>query len=427
MTRNRRLRRMTTSAAAGVLVLSITAACGGRDDETDNGPGDGDLQGAPGFDGTTITLGALSPTSGRVSVIGNPVTLGNQLYFDALNDAGGVAGKYQVELEVRDTKYEAPTAAQEYQATKDDVAMYVQILGTQVVSSLIPDLTDDNIIASPASLDSFWVREPNLLPWGGPYQIQVINGVDWYVNEGGGEGKKICSLTQDDAYGETGQQGLDHVADELGLDLGPQVKFTLGTTDYTTQINALQSDGCEAVLLTATPADAAGALGKAAQSGYEPQWLGQSPTWLKALFEGDLKAYGEKNLVILAEGGAWDAASSQGQADLLAALEKYAPDATPDWYMNVGWVQAQATHQVLEEAVARGDLSREGLVEAMNGLTTITADGIFGDYAWGAPEDREPPRTSTIYGVDITGSPIGMTPVAEGYTSDAATSFTFDE
>jgi ABC-type branched-subunit amino acid transport system substrate-binding protein len=410
-----------------VLVLSITAACGGREDDTTNGPGDGDLQGAPGFDGTTITLGALSPTSGRVSVIGNPVTLGNRLYFDALNDAGGVAGKYQVELEVRDTKYEAPTAAQEYQATKDDVAMYVQILGTQVVSSLLPDLTDDNIIASPASLDSFWVREPNLLPWGGPYQVQVINGVDWYVNEGGGEGKKICSLTQDDAYGETGQQGLDHVADELGLELGPQVKFTLGTTDYTTQINALQSDGCEAVLLTATPADAAGALGKAAQSGYEPQWLGQSPTWLKALFEGDLKAYGKKNLVILAEGGAWDAASSQGQADLLAALEKYAPDATPDWYMNVGWVQARATHQVLEEAVARGDLSREGLVEAMNGLTTITADGIFGDYGWGAPEDREPPRTSTIYGVDIDGSPIGMTPVAEGYTSDAATSFTFDE
>ncbi len=76
-------------------------------------------------------------------MIGNPVTLGNEIYFKQLNEAGGVAGKYPVELIIRDTKYEAPTAAQEYQATKDDVAMYVQVLGTQVVSSLLPDLTAD--------------------------------------------------------------------------------------------------------------------------------------------------------------------------------------------------------------------------------------------------------------------------------------------
>lgn len=413
------------------LIGLIAAACGGRGDDTatdtPDAPADGPPEPAPGFDGDTIAVGALTPTSGRVAVIGGPVTVGNQLYFEALNAEGGVAGEYPVEVVVRDTEYESTTAAQEYQATKDDVAMYVQILGTPVVSSLLPDLTADEIVASPASLDSFWVREPSLLPWGGPYQLQVINGVDWYLNEGGGQGEQICSLTQDDPYGETGVEGLSFAAEQLDFDIGEQLTFTLGTTDYTTQINQLDSAGCEAVLLTATPADAAAVLGRAAQAGYAPQWLGQSPIWLKLLFEGDLQDYAEANLVVLAEGGAWDPEASTGMSELLDALETYAPDEVPDWYMTVGWAQARTTHQVLEAAVENGDLSREGIMEAMDGLEEITADGLFGDYGWGPPEERDPPRTSTVYAVDIDASPIGMVPLAQDYTSEAAEAFSFDE
>ncbi len=271
------------------------------------------------------------------------------------------------------------------------------------------------------------MREPNLLPWGGPYQIQVINGVEWYLTEGGGKGSTVCSMVQDDAYGATGKQGLDFVAGQLDLDVAAEVEFSLGTTDYTTQINQLQGRGCETVLLTATPADAAATLAKAAQVGFEPKWLGQSPSWLKALFEGDLRKYAEKNLLILAEGGAWDPAASPGMKNLIAAMKTYAPDAKPDWYITVGWVQAMAAHQVLEEAVKSGDMTREGMLDAMNNLDVITADGLFGDYAWGDAETRNPPRTSTVYGVDIAGSPIGLTPVVENYTGTSAEAFNFDD
>ena len=40
---------------------------------------------------------------------------------------------------------------------------------------MLPQLKPDNIVAAPASLDAFWVREQNLLPIGAPYQIQAIN------------------------------------------------------------------------------------------------------------------------------------------------------------------------------------------------------------------------------------------------------------
>ena len=135
-------------------------------EETAVGEGGGTPESTDGFDGTTITLGAVTPTSGRVAVIGGPLTKGNEAYFEQLNAEGGVAGQYPVEVLVRDSKYEAPTAAQEYEATKGEVVMYVQLLGTPIVSALLPDLTADGLVASPASLDSFWVREQNLLPLG---------------------------------------------------------------------------------------------------------------------------------------------------------------------------------------------------------------------------------------------------------------------
>ena len=431
-----RIKWLRTLALLVALVLTA-AACGGSDDDDGDTAGGtetteeggeepaGDPEPTAGFDGTTIKLGVITPTSGRVAIIGNPLTNGNKAYFDKVNAEGGIAGKYKVELVVRDSKYESQTAIQEYNATKGDVVMYAQLLGTPIVNALLPQLDADGIVASPASLDSFWVREQSLLPLGGPYQIQMINGVDWYVNEAGGEGKKICSLTQDDPYGEAGQAGLDFISEALDIDLGVQAKFTAGNADYTTQINQLQGDGCEAVALVATPADAAAALGKAAQSGYAPTWLAQSPSWLKLLFQGDLRPYAEANVKLLSEGGDWGDESIPGMADMIAAMETYTPEQEPDIYFAFGYNQARAVAQVLEAAVERGDLSHEGIIEAMNGIEELTYDGLLGDYGWGAPEDRNPPRATTIFDVDLT-TPTGLKANAKEYESDAAADFEFE-
>ena len=425
---------------AMLLALVLTAAgCGGSDDGdgeaadagTDDAADDGgdepagDPEPTAGFDGSTITVGAITPTSGRVAIIGNPLTNGNKVFFDQLNANGGIAGKYKVEMVVRDSKYESQTAIQEYNATKGDVVMYAQLLGTPIVNALLPQLDADGIVAAPASLDAFWVREQSLLPIGGPYQVQMINGVDWYVNEGGGEGKKICSLTQDDPYGEAGQSGLEFVADDLGIELGPQVTFTTGNADFTTQINQLQGASCETVALVATPADAAGALGKAAQGGYAPTWLGQSPSWLKVLFEGDLKEYAEANVKILSEGPNWGDESFPGMVEMTAAMAEHAPEQVPDPYFAFGYNQAKAVAQVLEAAVANGDLSHAGIIEAMNSLEELTFGDLLGDYEWGAPEDRNPPRSTTIFRVDLT-SPTGLTAEVVEYETEAAAEYEFE-
>ncbi len=429
------LRLLALLAALGLLA----AACGGRDsdDDEDAGGSDdtseegteepaGDPEPTAGFDGSTITVGALTPTSGPVSIIGNPLTKGNEVYFEALNDEGGVAGKYPVELVVRDTAYTEATAIQEYNATKDSVVMFTQIFGTAIIHAVLSQMEQDQVAGAPATLDADWVHEPNLVPIGAPYQIQAINGLDWYVNEGGGEGKKVCTLAQDDPYGDAGQEGVDHAAEELDIDLGPRVDFAVGTPDFTTQINQLEGESCEAVVMVATPADAAGALGKAASVGYAPQWLLISPGYLKLLYVGgDLEPYAVENVKILSEGANWGDESVPGMAKMVADLEQYGDGQEPDPYFAFGYNQARAVHQVLEKAVELGDLSREGILRAIEEVGELTFDGLLGDYDYGdSPEDRNPARMSTIFNVDPA-SPTGLTAEVTEYTSDAAESFDF--
>ena len=119
-------------AVLAALALSLgVAACGGGDDDDDGGGG-GEVSEVPGFDGKTIKLGVLTPLTGPVAVIGNPLTAGNEVFIEAVNAEGGIAGKYPIELVQEDTQYLPNVAVQKYNQIKGDVVSFVQLLGTPI-------------------------------------------------------------------------------------------------------------------------------------------------------------------------------------------------------------------------------------------------------------------------------------------------------
>ena len=424
--RNRWLR--PTGALVSLVLLA--GACGGDDDDdagddTETPAGTGaDPVPVPGFDGTTIRLGVITPTSGPAAVIGNPLTAGNQAYFNAVNARGGIGGRYPVALDVQDSAFQTGPADTAYEAIKGNVVMFAQLLGTQIVTTLLPKLQADNIVAAPASLDSFWVREQQLLPIGGPYQIQAANALSWYVGggNGGSEDDVLCALTRDDAYGEAGFEGLEFAAGELDVEITEHATFPAANADFTTQIGALQGAECDMVFLVAVPSETAPAMQKAAELAFTPQWIGQSPTWVTAFAASPLAPYLQANFVLASEGVEWGDTSVPGMVQMLADA---GPDQAPDIYFGFGYNQARAVTTVLEAAVAAGDLSRAGIVSAMNSLDEITFDGLSGDYGWGAPEDRVPPRQSTIFGVDPA-APGGLVTIEPDLVSPAAEAYSFD-
>jgi ABC-type branched-subunit amino acid transport system substrate-binding protein len=423
-------RRILLALLALVMAAALAAAgCGGGEDDDDDGGGEA---GAPaetaGFDGKTIKLGVVTPLSGPVAVIGNPLTAGNQVWIDYVNSQGGVAGKYKVELVQRDSRYEAPVAAQAYNGLKDDVVAFVQILGTPIISALLPQLKKDQTAAGPATLDSAWVHEPNLIPNGAPYQIQAINAMDYYLRTEGKEGNPvICTMIQDDPYGEAGQSGIDFAAEQLDFEVAETARYKTGDKDFTGQIQQLSGAKCDMVFLVGVPSDVGGILGTAAQAKFNPRWIGQSPTWVGALAESPLKEYLEARYWLVAEGPEWGDESVPGMRDLLDRKQQFRPKTAVedgDIYFTFGYNEARAVTTVLEQAVENGDLSREGVLQAIEDVDTVEFDGLGEDYTYGPIDDRSPGRQSSIFEIDAS-RPFGLKALETNFSSDAAEAYEF--
>ena len=420
------MRRRGFVAFAAIAALALGgAACGQDEDEGGGGSaGGGEPKKTTGFDGTTIKVGVLTPLTGPVAVIGEPLTAGNEVYFEAVNKKGGIAGKYKVEIEQADTQYKPDRTVQQYNRLKNNVVAFTQVLGTAPTLAVLPQLNKDKVVAAPASLDAFWVREESLLPIGGPYQIQAINSLDYYVNKADGKGKNICSMIQDDAYGEAGQQGVDFAAEKLGFEVAETQKFTVGTKDVAGQVSRLRSAKCDAVFLVATPTDAGTIWGTAAQMKFAPRWIGQSPAWIDELGKSPLAEYLKQTTWIAAEGTEWGDNEVPGMAEMVKNVEELRPKQEPDYYFAFGYNQARAMTALLEKAVEQGDLSRDGIKKALSELGTVSFDGLTGDYQYGAAEERNPPRTSTIFEVDPD-KPFGLGTKEYEYESEFAKEFEF--
>ena len=421
--------RQVAAVAAALAVSGGMVACGGSDDEDEGGGGGEATAGAPaktaGFDGKSIRLGILTPLTGPVAVIGKPLTAGNEVFFKAVNAKGGVAGKYPIKLDQEDTQYRTDLTVQKYNKLKGDVAMFAQILGTANTLAVVPQLKRDGLIGAPASLDALWVREGSLLPIGGPYQVQAINALDYYVKNGG-EGKTVCSMIQDDAYGEAGQAGLEFGAKELGVSIKTTQRFKVGDKDVTGQVQRLVSNKCDMVFLVATPTDAGTIWGTSAKGGFAPQWIGQSPAWIDELGESPLAKYLEANVWIVAEGTEWGDEKVPGMAKMIADIKQHKPKQEPDYYFAFGYNQGRAVTALLEKAVELGDLSKTGIQKAMEELGSVSFEGLFGDYEYGPAADRNPPRTSTIFKVD-TKKPFSLGTLEYQYESEIATQYEFEE
>lgn len=379
----------------------------------------------PGVVGDTITVGVIVPLSDAVAVIGAPMSAGVQMWADALNARGGIGGRYHVKVVVEDQTYANPsTSAQKYQKVKDQVAMFAVVVGTDHVNTLLPLLSEDSVVVTPATFDSEWVREPFLLPYGSTYQLNAYNGIAYYVEEGGGKGKNVCAMALATGYGDAGLEGATMAAEKLGFQLAATVRYKQDDQDYVAPITQLRNAKCDAVFLVSLPSNTGRILGTAAQARFAPRWISLSPGWHGALLQSPLKDYLAARLWIAFDGAEWGDTTVAGMRTLISDLAQYRPDQKPDLYFLAGHAMGLGAEALLTKAVELGDLSRGGIVRANHALGTFDYRGLLGTYTYGAPETREPPRIANIFRPDPA-NPMGLTAVRKGYSHPGAAEVTF--
>lgn len=422
------LKTVRAIALVCTMVL-VLAACTSSSDSGGSDDGGSDekpatLQTGAGVDeaSKTITLGVLTPQTTPFAALGTQVTNGNKIFYDALNEAGGINGEWKIEFVEADTQYAGDVARSEYQRIKGDVAAFAQILGTEVTNNLLPLLEEDQYGGAVATLDGEWVVEPNLIPSFAPYQIEIINGAAYYEETEGFDGKNACVLRQDDSYGDAGQAGADFAATELGFEIKTSASFATGD-DMTAQIQQLQDANCDVVFQASTLIDSPSAWGRADAVGFEPRWIGLGPAWSSSFATGDQAQYIKDNVWIMAEDGASLDTSIPGVQKMLDDRTSLGRDDVAfNLFSIFGYTSAWFTVQILEKALDNNDITPAGIVRAINEEQTLSSDNISGDYEFGP--DRSPPRVNAVFTAGDDPD-TGLETVELSVESDAADAYSF--
>ena len=417
----RKIKALSGAATlVGALALVLTAC------SSSSSPNSSGLKTGPGVDASTktITLGVLTPESGVASVIGKPLTLGMQAFFDDMNAHGGVDG-WKVNLDVVDNQYNPQTQVQVYNQIAGNVLFMGQSLGsptTQAVESLAESQT---MLLGTAAQDSAFVTNKINAVIGTPYAEDVANAMYYLTHTLGKTSAKVGIVYQNDAYGGDGLRGFTAAKSAYGFDDVGHATYNVTDTEFTSQALAMKNDGAQYVVVTAIPTAAAGIIGAAAVIGYHPQWILQGPGWSEYLVSSDGTPTGTKTAVAGALTGAWvlgfeaqwGDTSVPGMAQFLKVHDTYAASQVPDGYYMYGYCLALMEKQLLAKAISSNDLSRAGIVNARLHLGTVDFGGLIpsADYSPSlGPADRE----TDIAQVDPTAT--GLLKVIQTYFESSA-------
>lgn len=359
-------------SALSVLFVTVFSACAG---------GEGPDSGTPGVDteNKVIRVGIINDLSGPASAIGRPLQTGMEIFYNRANqpESGVLPDGWTVEWVTRDNGYNPQQAVQVYNEIYEDVLYLGLSMGSSTTLPLHPMLVRDRMLAIPASLSSRTGQNeftPVVTP---TYRTEAMRAVDWAVEQEG-SAVRLGIVYQQDDYGEDALEGLEFEADYHGVEIVARQPVLPGQADFTAIVSALESAGAEYVMVSALPNATGPLLGTAAQLGYEPVWMGNSPAWLDDFFDPDVVP-GEifANYHTVGSPPYWGEEAFPGMSDFLEAYEAFGEGAEPDSYIMTGYLFAAAGIEAARRAIEAGDVTRDGLIDAIHSIRDWDVGGIY--------------------------------------------------
>jgi ABC-type branched-subunit amino acid transport system substrate-binding protein len=365
--------KFTHLARPALLLVSLllVSSCAG---------GESEGGGTPGIDleNQVVRVGIINDLSGPAASIGRPLQTGLEILYREINAGGSglLPEGWTVEWETRDHGYNPQQSVQMYNEISEDVLYLALSMGSSMTLPLHPMLARDHVMAIPASLSSRTAQNEHTPVITPTYRTEAMRAVDWAVEQRG-PGVKLGIVYQQDDYGADALEGFEVEAEFQGVEIVSAQAVAPGQADYTAIVTALQSAGAEYVMVGILPSGTGPLLGTAAQLGYEPVWMGNSPAWVDAFFDPEVipaEVFASYHTVGSPRYWGEDV---PGMARFLEAYENYGEGAPQDSYIMSGYLFGSVGIEAVRRAIEAGDPTREGLLEALHTITDWDANGIY--------------------------------------------------
>ena len=187
---------------------------------------------------------------------------------------------------------------------------------------------------------------------------------------------------------------------------------------------------CEA---TVNPTALADIMGQAVAAGFTGQWGGNGPSYAPQLMGTEVGPAMDQYYTHFQPYVPYNGNDSAGMQDVVALMSEYRPEAPYQGVYVISWIQGEILRQGLEFAAAAGDMTRAGIVEALQS-NTIDMGGVIPDLNYGGDPNDQVVRSSYVLDASLDAYDAEATvlddfgdgvELIEEYTSDAAANWDY--
>ncbi len=403
----------------------------GADDEDmgDGDMGDGDMGDEMSMDvltdfgvdpdTMTIRIGLNADLSGIFAALTTKIVDGQLAFWESVNDNGGIGG-WKVEPVVLDNAYDVPTHLENYEIFSGEgdqsVVMLSNSTGSPHTAAIAGELVEDDMAAIPLSWYSGWADPSigkNVFEVQTNYCIEAMNAVSYLIDTYGPNGA-IAGFPGD--YGEDGSIGAKYAIEQLGGNLvyDGQAQVVPGA-DQTPVITGIAESGADWVWLTTSPGTSAEIIGGVEQAGFDGVWSGNSPSMNHALLDTALGPVLDAKYIHSTYTTLWGVGGDPGMSEMIDVMREYRPDAPLDDVYIISWVEGMIAKTALEKAMENGDLTRAGVLAAMNEIE-VDYRGLAPNQTWSGDPNDYVVRESYLYDMNSALRTTGATVSDEGGT-----------
>lgn len=348
----------------------------------------------PGVTDDTITIGILGSLAGPAAIWGSGNLVGGTMYFNKVNEAGGVNGRKIKWVTEDDGSQPAKGIAAVKKLAGENVFAIFGPSTSAIVAAARPALDASglpvfiSVPSTPRATDPFAKNVFRTGPLNDTLQGYLV--ADFVVNHL--KAKRVALLSQSDEYGQRGAESVvKRLKEKYKTAPVAHEVFNASDTDFTAQVLKVKESKADALIVYGYVAPSATIVRQAKQLGVEAKIIGSNATssrlYPKVVGES---AVGVLNVITVAD---LPESSSPTMAKFREEYERLNPSLVPQGRPDLGDLLGYGGAMAFVEGLKRAgrDLTREKFIAALETLknfetgftlpTTFTATDHEGNKA----------------------------------------------
>ena len=338
---------------------------------------------APGVSKNKIKIGHFGDLTGPAAFVGNLLANVTAAFYNNLNDQGGIHGR-KIDFIPEDNKYDPvrTVAAFKYLITRHNVFAIHNVYGSTPCTAIFPLIKKEKIPVFPTfatAITMFTPPKRYLFSLTSVASDEAMIIVDYVMKDLKADKPKIAICYQDDEWGKDGLRGIKEAVSKYGLKLAAAESYKRGSVDLSSQVINFKRAKAEYIFYIGFSPNLATLMKESKKMGMSPKFFGDVGT----VSGQTLKLAGEaaRDSMYIIHSATPDE-DVPGIADMRAAFKKYRPDIKRIYpIMCVSWAGSLALTEALNRAGR--DLTREGLIDALESLNNFSTGGVTPPVTYG--------------------------------------------